>query len=530
MLHATSLARAAAVQCTAGIRYPVAVGSVRVWPDLTRSMRRTFGVAPFTVAAIMRAPDRRFVQDQTQPAWNASSSNAATKTHSMKPTLAAAFRHEMDAARAAWSAGEHDAAFAFLERAHILGQRHFVPHVLSHIWMLRVGLKRRDRREIVGQLLRLAATVPGALIGWVPAGNTGGANVPALRPLPIPSEFKHHFVGANVVRAVTGRLALLAVIGTLALGALVGLLEWRRISLAEAFEARPPGAAGDHRITDLGSTRRLEIIPLINWHAGVSGLATEAGVAYLVRTDHATLLFDLGYNALGEARSPLRRNMERLGLSMDAVDAVFISHRHRDHVGGSVAERSGVLPADGSLPELKGKILLTPEHVSYPGATSTVLDSARKLFEGVATTGPVMRSLFLGPIGEQALVVNVAGRGLVVIVGCGHPTIPRLLGRLAEIFPEPLYGMVGDLHYPVPAGRMRIAGLDAQRLFASGSGPFRQITMAEAQAELALLDRLQLLALGGHDTSDEVLAWAATRFEERFRRVKVGEPIVVQAP
>jgi metal-dependent hydrolase (beta-lactamase superfamily II) len=449
----------------------------------------------------------------------------------MKPTLAAAFRHEMDAARAAWSAGEHQAAFARLERAHILGQRHFVPHVLSHMWMLRVGLKRRDRREIVGQLLRLVATLPGALIGWVPAGNTGGANVPALRPMPIPSEFAHHFVGANTVRAVTGRLALLAVIGTLALATLVGLLEWRRHSLAEVFEARPPGAAGVQRISNLGSTRRLEIIPLVNWHAGEPGLATEAGVAYLVRTDHATLLFDLGYNALGEARSPLKRNMERLGLSMDAVDAVFISHRHRDHVGGSIAERSGVLPADGSLPDLNGKTLLTPEQVSYPGATTTVLDSPRKLFEGVATTGPVMRSLFLGPIGEQALVVNVVGRGLVVIVGCGHQTISRLLGHLAEIFPgEPLYGMVGDLHYPVPAGRMRIAGLDVQRIFASGSGPFSPITMAEAQAELALLDRLQLLALGGHDTSDEVLAWTATRFEDRFRRVKVGEPIVVQAP
>ena len=29
---------------------------------------------------------------------------------------------------------------------------------------------------------------------------------------------------------------------------------------------------------------------------------------------------------------------------------------------------------------------------------------------------------------------------------------------------------------------------------------------------------------------DEVIAWAARRFGERFRHVKVGEPIVVQAP
>ncbi len=84
-----------------------------------------------------------------------------------------------------------------------------------------------------------------------------------------------------------------------------------------------------------------------------------------------------------------------------------------------------------------------------------------------------------------------------MIVGCGHPTNLRLFDRLAGVFSEPLYGMVGDFHYPVPARRIRNAGLDAQRLFASGSGPFRPITRPEAQTELALLDLLQLLALGG---------------------------------
>ena len=68
----------------------------------------------------------------------------------MKPTLAAAFRREMDASRVAWDAGDDDAAFGSLERAHILGQRHLVPHIITHLWMLRIGWKRRDRREIVG--------------------------------------------------------------------------------------------------------------------------------------------------------------------------------------------------------------------------------------------------------------------------------------------------------------------------------------------------------------------------------------------
>jgi hypothetical protein len=133
--------------------------------------------------------------------------------------------------------------------------------------MLRIGWKRKDRCEIAGQLLRLAATVPGALIGWVPAGNTGGANVRALRSPPISSELAHHFFGANMVRAVTGRLALLGVIGAFALSAVVGLFEWRCIALAKVFDARPCGATV-HRTTDLGSTQRLAIIPLVNWHAG----------------------------------------------------------------------------------------------------------------------------------------------------------------------------------------------------------------------------------------------------------------------
>ena len=52
--------------------------------------------------------------------------------------------------------------------------------------------------------------------------------------------------------------------------------------------------------------------------------------------------------------------------------------------------------------------------------------------------------------------------------------------------------------------------------------------MSDAQAELMLLDGLGLIALGSHDTSDEVIAWAAARFGKRFRRVAVGQAIVIQ--
>lgn len=107
----------------------------------------------------------------------------------MTPLLKAAFARELAAARHHYRAGELDAAFARLERAHVLGQRDTLRHAWSHLWMLRVGWRRRDGREIRGQLLRIPAALMFSRL-WVPAGNTGGANVSALRPMPVPDDLR----------------------------------------------------------------------------------------------------------------------------------------------------------------------------------------------------------------------------------------------------------------------------------------------------------------------------------------------------
>jgi ABC-type uncharacterized transport system ATPase subunit len=95
--------------------------------------------------------------------------------------------------------------------------------------------------------------------------------------------------------------------------------------------------------------------------------------------------------------------------------------------------------------------------------------------------------------------------------------VPRLLERLAGTFSEPLYGVVGDFHYPVPEGRLRIAGLDAQRLFASGDGLFKPITMSDAQAELMLLDE-PTQGMGHEDVK---------RVTELIKKVSKGRTILM---
>jgi hypothetical protein len=72
-----------------------------------------------------------------------------------------------------------------------------VPHVRTHVAMLGAALRRRDRREIVGQVVRLLVAAPGSWTGRYPVGNTGGADVSALRPMPIPADLQVFLEGHN---------------------------------------------------------------------------------------------------------------------------------------------------------------------------------------------------------------------------------------------------------------------------------------------------------------------------------------------
>jgi metal-dependent hydrolase (beta-lactamase superfamily II) len=267
----------------------------------------------------------------------------------------------------------------------------------------------------------------------------------------------------------------------------------------------------------------------VNWHAVSDDYVTEPGVSYLIKTDDATILFDVGYNRYQVAPSPLEHNMELLGVTTSQIDAIFLSHAHLDHLGGPTWEGMGTFSLGNTQVNLAGKRVYAPVALQYPGIDIDVIVEPTALMNGVASTGPIARSLFVGGIDEQALVINVKGKGLVVIVGCGHQTMGKLVQRLEEAFGEKLYGVVGDLHYPFPHGRLSIFGLDVQRRLASGEGFFRPLTRAEVDADMSLLEgkQLGLIALGGHDTSDEVLRDFERRFDGQFQRVEVGRPIII---
>ena len=107
----------------------------------------------------------------------------------MRNKLKVAYNLELDEAIRFYKLNEFDDSFYHLERAHILGQRYIIPHTKSHWWMLKVGIKKRNFKEVFGQVTRIIASVIFSRI-WVPLGNTGGANVNPMKPMSIPEDLK----------------------------------------------------------------------------------------------------------------------------------------------------------------------------------------------------------------------------------------------------------------------------------------------------------------------------------------------------
>ena len=111
-----------------------------------------------------------------------------TRTGANGHALQAAWRAERNRAKEARTAGDVAGEWRHLERAHILSQPNVRLHVATHIAMLGAAFRQRNRHEIEGQLVRLVLAAPGTVTGKYPRGNTGGANVAAFRPMPVPAD------------------------------------------------------------------------------------------------------------------------------------------------------------------------------------------------------------------------------------------------------------------------------------------------------------------------------------------------------
>lgn len=98
------------------------------------------------------------------------------------------FNSELDLAKIAFKNGHLKASWRHLERAHILGQAWPVEHTRAHWRMISFAFRIKNTKEIIGQIPRLLVGGIKSFVGEIPVGNSGGADVPPLKPMEIPED------------------------------------------------------------------------------------------------------------------------------------------------------------------------------------------------------------------------------------------------------------------------------------------------------------------------------------------------------
>lgn len=117
---------------------------------------------------------------------------------SMPSSLRPYFKEELKAYYNALQVGKLQQAWRHLERAHVIGQAYPFEHSYVHWKMLLFGIKIKSAKEVLGQVPRLLVGGVKSFVGKVPVGNTGGANIPPLRRLPVDPEVEALFEKAGV--------------------------------------------------------------------------------------------------------------------------------------------------------------------------------------------------------------------------------------------------------------------------------------------------------------------------------------------
>jgi len=293
-------------------------------------------------------------------------------------------------------------------------------------------------------------------------------------------------------------------------------------------------AANINKLPDIGSVKNLSILPLVDFYADDNRLKTEAGVSYLIKADDTTILMDVGFNKKKEHPSPLIQNANSLGVSLDNIDMIFISHLHLDHVGGMKEQKQKIFSLSQGPVKLPEVPVYSPVPISAsdlnPGPKPEVITEPKVLKNGIASIGVIPRNLFLmGYTLENSLAINVENKGIVLIVGCGHQTIERIVDRAKHLFDLPIYGIIGGLHYPIKHGRIMIGPLNLQNIVGSHRPPWIGINEKDITHAVDAIKKVdpQFVSLSPHDSSDWSIDRFRNEFREKYHDLVVGKELVI---
>lgn len=199
-----------------------------------------------------------------------------------------------------------------------------------------------------------------------------------------------------------------------------------------------------------------------------SAMTKDWGFSALVEYDGKRILFDTGNNA-----EIFEHNVKVKGVDLTKLDFAVMSHRHGDHIGGlnyllkvnqgvkiyTPKENFGVFGAELPGTFYRRNETLPPEMRYYDGNPPKVMHFGTPWPEGnfarVTKTVEVAPGFYLillkGPWGVDLDVMEISlaidtPQGIVLIVGCSHPTIEKIVATAKQTLNKPIHLVLGGTH------------------------------------------------------------------------------------
>lgn len=163
------------------------------------------------------------------------------------------------------------------------------------------------------------------------------------------------------------------------------------------------------------------------------GLTESWGFSCLIEGCEKTILFDTGGDG-----DILSGNMNKLGVNPEDIDVIVLSHIHGDHTDGlpSVLSKNN----DVTVYVLQTFPYSFKEDVKGRGAEVVSVEDPIRICKNVYSTG-----LLSYPVDEQSLIIRT-DRGLIVITGCAHPGIVRIVKKAKELLQDEVLLVMGGFH------------------------------------------------------------------------------------
>jgi len=289
------------------------------------------------------------------------------------------------------------------------------------------------------------------------------------------------------------------------------------------------------KFEDNSTVQKISIMPLIDSESINDNLKTENGVSYLISADDKNILLDLGFNRAKKHPSPLLENMKALGKSFEDINYIVFSHAHLDHLGGMNEQKTKSFSISQSIVETPKIPIYTPVKIQAsafnPQLDEIIVSEKPSIIEpGIYTIGNIPRHLFImGYVEEQALALRLEGKGIVLIVGCGHQTIQRIIERTKQLFDENIYAVFGGLHLPIlKKGKISLLSV-VQYIVGSDYAPWNGLSEKDVFDAIESIknENIQLVGLSPHDSSEWSIKQFKKAFGDKYVDIKVGKEITL---